>query len=232
MAIGSIQKRLSQAGSSAKHCLINLMKLKESMTRTDWWWIRHAPVIDPQNTLYGQADLLADTESPAVARSLDRLARVLPAEACWIITPLQRTRQTAAALAERLGVTIDPLVEPALIEQHFGAWQGRPKDEIYGAMGPDHPFWQNPAATAPPDGESFADLIGRVRPVIMRSAAGGRPLVVIGHAGTIRAALAVALDLSPDAALRFHLDPLGLTRIEGFPPDGWRVSAVNKTEID
>ena len=201
------------------------------MTQTDWWWIRHAPVIDPDKTLYGQIDLPADTQSASVARALDRLAGHLPVDADWIITPLQRTRQTAAALAERLGLTAAPRVEPALIEQHFGAWQGRPKADVYGAMGPDHPFWQAPATTAPPGGESFADLVGRVRPAIMSRNQDGRPLIVIGHAGTIRAALAIALDLSPDAALRFHLDPLGLTRIEAFPPSGWRVTMVNRTEI-
>lgn len=202
------------------------------MTKTDWWWVRHAPVIDPGKTLYGQTDLPADTESPMVARLLDILARRLPADANWIITPLQRTRQTATALSARLGVTVDPKVEPALIEQHFGAWQGRPKAAVYGAMGPDHPFWQAPATTAPPDGESFADLVDRVRPIVTTPKEDRRPLIVVGHAGAIRAALAIALDLAPDAALRFHLDPLGLTRIESFSPHGWRVTTVNRTGID
>jgi alpha-ribazole phosphatase len=47
------------------------------------------------------------------------------------------------------------------------------------------------------------------------------------HSGTIRAVLAIALDLSPDAALRFVIDPLSLTRIDRLE-GGWRVVAVNR----
>jgi alpha-ribazole phosphatase len=51
--------------------------------------------------------------------------------------------------------------------------------------------------------------------------------VLVVHSGTIRAALAIALDLSPDAALRFVIDPLSLTRIDRLE-NGWRVVAVNR----
>jgi alpha-ribazole phosphatase len=37
----------------------------------------------------------------------------------------------------------------------------------------------------------------------------------------------IALDLSPDAALRFVIDPLSLTRIDRLE-GGWRVVAVNR----
>jgi alpha-ribazole phosphatase len=47
------------------------------------------------------------------------------------------------------------------------------------------------------------------------------------HSGTIRAALAIALDLDPDAALRFVIDPLSVTRIDRLE-SGWRVVAVNQ----
>jgi hypothetical protein len=36
-----------------------------------------------------------------------------------------------------------------------------------------------------------------------------------------------ALDLEPDAALRFVIDPLSLTRIDRLN-NGWRVVAVNR----
>jgi alpha-ribazole phosphatase len=52
-------------------------------------------------------------------------------------------------------------------------------------------------------------------------------VVLVVHSGTIRAALAIALDLAPDAALRFVIDPLSLTRIDRLT-NGWRVVAVNK----
>jgi alpha-ribazole phosphatase len=39
--------------------------------------------------------------------------------------------------------------------------------------------------------------------------------------------LAIALDLAPDAALAFVIDPLSLTRIDRLA-DGWRIVAVNQ----
>jgi alpha-ribazole phosphatase len=42
----------------------------------------------------------------------------------------------------------------------------------------------------------------------------------------LRTAVAVALELSPDAALRFVIDPLSLTRIDRLD-NSWRVVAVN-----
>jgi alpha-ribazole phosphatase len=46
------------------------------------------------------------------------------------------------------------------------------------------------------------------------------------HAGTVRAALAVALDLKPEQALRFAVKPLSLTRLDSTSA-GWRVETVN-----
>jgi alpha-ribazole phosphatase len=52
-------------------------------------------------------------------------------------------------------------------------------------------------------------------------------VILVVHSGTIRAALAVALDCSAESALRFVVDPLSLTRIDRL--DGsWRVGAVNR----
>ncbi len=52
-------------------------------------------------------------------------------------------------------------------------------------------------------------------------------VVLVVHSGTIRAVLAIALDLAPDSALRFVIDPLSLTRIDRLD-QGWRVVAVNQ----
>jgi alpha-ribazole phosphatase len=54
-----------------------------------------------------------------------------------------------------------------------------------------------------------------------------RDVVLVVHAGTVRAALAIALDLAPEPALRFVIDPLSLTRIDRIA-DSWRVVGVNR----
>lgn len=59
-----------------------------------------------------------------------------------------------------------------------------------------------------------------------------RDIIAVTHGGTIRAALAEALDLTPEAALAFSIDNLSLTRIERFDGPGvghgWRVVTVNQ----
>jgi alpha-ribazole phosphatase len=51
-------------------------------------------------------------------------------------------------------------------------------------------------------------------------------VILVVHSGTVRAALAIALDLPPEVALRFAIDPLSLTRIDRVA-NGWRVVGVN-----
>ncbi|MBF0306398.1 MAG: histidine phosphatase family protein, partial [Alphaproteobacteria bacterium] len=134
----------------------------------------------------------------------------------------RRCRQTVAALGLDRPA---PIVEPALAEQSFGAWTGRRWDEIEAGA-----FWADPAETAPPEGESFAEVCRRVGPALRRLAEvhAGRSVVAVIHAGSIRAALAEALDLTPAAALRLVIEPLSLTRLDRVA-GSWRVVAVNQT---
>lgn len=72
---------------------------------------------------------------------------------------------------------------------------------------------------------SFEEQVARVRLGLARI--GARQAALIVHSGTIRAALCIALDLTPHAALRFVVDPLSLTRIDRLAT-GWRVVSVNQ----
>jgi alpha-ribazole phosphatase len=102
---------------------------------------------------------------------------------------------------------------------------GRRHDDLVAELGTAyHEFWKSPASSRPPGGESFVDQIDRARAGLALLPAGDAVLVV--HSGTIRAMLAIALDLALDSALRFVIDPLSLTRIDRLA-GGWRVVAVN-----
>jgi broad specificity phosphatase PhoE len=199
---------------------------------TRCWWIRHAPVVDNGGRVYGQTDIAADLSNRA---PYERLAGFLPAAAVWVASPLQRTHQTAQAIADA-GLELPELViERDLAEQHFGDWQGQPRDQIFAQYGARHQFWLAPATTAPPGGESFVDLVDRVVPAVERliDAHAGRDIVIVAHGGTIRAALAHALGLDPEAAIAFVVDNLSLTRLDHIAapdqaPGAWRVVAVNR----
>jgi len=196
------------------------------MTPTRWWWVRHAPVPDPEGRITGQLDLPCDTSDEEL---LAALAKQLPRNALLVESGMMRTSQTIAAL-EATGVPLVPsLVEPDLIEQDFGRWQGHGWAELTTAKDPDLPaFWAEPAYARPPAGESFADVVDRVRPVVNRLSAQyeGRDIIAVAHAGTIRAALAIALDIKASAALNFVVEPLSLTRIDAIA-GVWRVQGVN-----
>jgi alpha-ribazole phosphatase len=152
--------------------------------------------------------------------SFDRLRAHLPKEVQAYASPAQRTIDTAKALL------LDPVLMPEFAEQDFGDWTGRRHDDLAVAGGEAYAkFWSDPARSIPPGGESFADQIIRVRCGLDQIKTGAAILVV--HSGTIRAALGVALDVGPEAALRFVIDPLSLTRIDRL--DGaWRVVSVNQ----
>ena len=185
-------------------------------TATNLWLIRHAPVDGPRGVIHGP-DAPADLGDAAAFAALK--AR-LPTDAKAVCSPARRTRETAARLA------LEPVEQPAFREQDFGAWTGRRHDDLTAELGAAyHEFWKSPAGNRPPGGESFVDQIVRARAGLALLPAGDAILVV--HSGTIRAVLAIALDLAPDNALRFVIDPLSLTRIDRLE-DGWRVGAVNQ----
>ncbi len=203
---------------------------------TRWWLIRHAPVIGAEGRLYGQDDLDCDCSDRGL---FNDLATLLPKEAVWLVTPLRRTRATADAIQAARGDTPVYEIEPDFAEQHFGDWQGLTYAELE-ARGDEayRRFWQAPADLAPPRGESFKDVIARVDRALDRRTAlhHGRDIVAVIHGGAIRATLAVALDLEPERALGFAIDPCSIThldRIDGpavRPGDGgsWRIVTVNR----
>jgi alpha-ribazole phosphatase len=185
-------------------------------TETNLWLIRHAPVDGPRGVIHGP-DAPADISDTTAFAALK--AR-LPANAFAVCGPARRTWETAAALG------LNPIKQADFREQDFGAWTGRRHNDLVAELGDAYrDFWKSPARNRPPGGESFVDQISRARAGLAALPAGDVVLVV--HSGTIRAVLAIALDLAPDSALRFVIDPLSVTRIDRLE-NGWRVGSVNQ----
>jgi alpha-ribazole phosphatase len=183
---------------------------------TNLWLIRHAPVDGPRGVIHAP-DAPADLGDTA---AIAALKAKLPTAAFAVCSPARRTRETARALG------LDAMEDAAFREQDFGAWTGRRHNDLVAELGEAYrEFWKSPAANRPPGGESFVDQIARARAGLEQLPSGDVVLVV--HSGTIRALLAIALDLAADNALRFVIDPLSLTRIDRLD-NGWRVIAVNQ----
>lgn len=175
--------------------------------------IRHAPALN-EGRLAGRRDVPADlgdagalAAARAIAGPVDRV----------FSSPALRCRQTAAALWEST-----PHLDPRLWEQDFGAWEGLPFADMPD-LGPLSPT--DLATHTPPGGESFADLCARVRPALEAIAAQPGRSAIVAHAGTIRAALAMALgSIAP--ALSFSVDPLSVTRL-ALHGTQWAIGGVN-----
>ena len=200
---------------------------------TRFWWVRHAPVVGADDLptggrISGQLDLDCDVSGvPAYA---------LPEDALWFRSHLKRTEQTLEALNGPMSEVI-----PDLAEQNFGDWQGLTWDDIHALDSTaSQDFWAAPTTTAPPNGESFAHVCARVRTAVetLCDSHPGRDLVCVAHAGSIRAALSMALDLTPDQALSFDIANSSLTRLDHVSDPLrvkrgglWRIAFVNRMEF-
>lgn len=116
------------------------------------------------------------------------------------VTTLQRTAQTAAPLAARLGLT--PRVEAGLREVHLGDWEGG----LFRRMtAENHPVVQRMRAEERwdviPGAEPTAEFANRVRTAIAGLATEhpGQRLAVFTHGGVIGQALALATGSRPFA---------------------------------
>ena len=202
------------------------------MTETRFWLIRHALVEENARAmLYGIMDVaLCETTLAAQGPMYAALARRLPRPAVWKITPLSRTRRTAEAIF-RAGYPEQTLtIEPALIEQSLGEWQGLPHAELPPKLAlTQHPFWPLAGDEKPPGGESMVEVIARTAAALERLARehAGQDVVIVSHGGTIRAAVAHGLGVHPDNALHLSINNLSLTCLER-QPEGWRVACVNE----
>ena len=193
------------------------------MTSTRWWWVRHAPSAGLPGIIHGQDDVDADlTDHTAIE---DRIA-MLPKDAVWLTSGLPRTVQTAVALG-----SVNCRIVTELMEQDFGDWNGKSWSDLRDNQ--TRNFWMNFATEAPPGGESFVHMMDRVSHTIAELSLEyeGRDIIAVAHAGTIRAALTMALNLFAKSALTFQLDNLSITEIENIPGGdlrAWCVHGINR----
>lgn len=191
-----------------------------------WWWVRHAPIAGPADIIHGNDDAPADLSDTA---ALAQIARRLPADAVALISGARRASDTYEALRQANSGLAAAAIDGDLAEQDFGDWTGRTWTELAPETAT---FWKDPVLTAPPRGESFATMSQRVQVCVIGQTAMQRSgdIVAVSHAGPIRAALALALDLPLEGALRFVLDCPSLTRIDAITTESglaWRIRAVN-----
>ncbi|MDQ1080729.1 histidine phosphatase family protein [Pseudoroseomonas cervicalis] len=135
--------------------------------------LRHAPARVAPGLCYGRLDLEpGPADLPALRAALAGFA-----DAPLFSSPARRCHVLAEALAQGRPIGFDD----RLLELDFGAWEGRPWDDIPRAA---LDAWAaDPLGFAPPGGESGAALIARVRDF---AAALPPRALVIGHGGPLK----------------------------------------------
>jgi broad specificity phosphatase PhoE len=203
---------------------------KPKVVTTRWWWVRHAPVRSDGGNIYGQEDIACDTSDTEV---FEAVAKILPRNAVWYSSNLQRTHQTAAAIwAAGFPKPAEMTKEPAFAEQHLGQWQGMNRAAFLASQ-PVGRSWFADVNEPAPGGESFMDLYTRVCRAIVRinAAEAGRDVIAVGHGGVIRAAVGLALGGQPERGLSFDIDNVSVTRLDHVASTGvsmWRLPMVNQ----
>jgi ribonuclease H / adenosylcobalamin/alpha-ribazole phosphatase len=171
---------------------------------------------------------LSDLGEQQAKQLADRLA-TFSAVRLVASSPLPRARQTADAIADRLGLAV--VVVDDFTELDFGAWDGLTYDEVVRQWPDELVQWSTRPDVAPPGGESIAELTRRVRRArdgIVSRIPDGRA-VVVTHVTPIKALLRTALDAPTSALFRFHLDPASVSIIDYFSDGASSVRLVNDT---
>jgi probable phosphoglycerate mutase len=174
----------------------------------------------------GHADPeLSENGREQAERLAERLAKT-PIDAICV-TSLRRTMQTAAPLAERLGLT--PQVEPGLREVHLGEWEaGRFRKMV----ADNHPIaermWAEERWDVIPGAEPAEAFAARTGGAIKRIAAAhpGQRVAVVVHGGVIAVLLAMATGSRPFAFL--GADNASISRLV-ITPERWILRLYNDT---
>jgi broad specificity phosphatase PhoE len=174
--------------------------------------VRHGAAAGAEGRAIGHSDLPLSADG---RRAVERLAATWlgPPPDRLLTSPLARAAATASLLAAAWGMEPAP-PEPRLAEMSFGAWDGRPWDDIHAADRARFTAWADRWWQAPtPDGEGFADLARRVGEwwdEWIAAAAASDLTVAVTHAGPIRALLAARFGMPRE--LLWDL-PVGLARV-------------------
>jgi probable phosphomutase (TIGR03848 family) len=189
--------------------------------------VRHGATEQTGKRLYGRKpgihlSQLGREQAAEVARRLSGL----PIEAVYS-SPLERCLETAAPIADALGLQVRP--EPGLLETEMGAWTGRTFGQVRRSR-----LWRRilavPSSERFPEGESLAEVQGRA--VAAVETIGGRharqPAVLVSHGDPIRLVLAHYAGVHLDLFQRLNVAP-GSVSVVATGDRGPRLMRLNDT---
>ena len=183
--------------------------------------VRHGQSeLNAADRLAGRLDTPLTELGVAQAKAMAASLADLGEPAAVISSPLQRARDTAAAIG------LPVVVAQRWVELDYGPSDGWLLGDVPAEM---WARWRSDASYAPPGGESLAALGRRVREACEELLGDpDRLSVVVSHVSPIKAAVAWALGVGDEVAWRMFLAPASITMI-GHGAAGPSLYAFNVT---
>ncbi|MER7398430.1 bifunctional RNase H/acid phosphatase [Streptomyces sp. NPDC000151] len=147
-----------------------------------------------------------------------------------VSSPLRRCRETAEAIAARLG--LDVRIEDGLRETDFGAWEGLTFSEVRDRYPDDLNAWLASSKAEPTGGgESFAAVARRVAQARDRLQAryAGKTVLLVTHVTPVKTLVRLALGAPPESLFRMELSAASLSAIAYYGDGNASVRLLNDT---
>lgn len=200
-----------------------------SPTFTTILLVRHGATTTTGHVLPGRAPGLHLTEQGRAQADgvAARLGELTKRPAALYVSPLERTRETAAPIAKAL--RLRAVAERGLLECDFGTWTGKRLSVLRRRL-----EWRavqtSPSTFRFPEGESFDEMQHRVWSTLERLARKhrNRTIVVVSHADPIKAAVTRALGVPLDLFQRTVISTASVSAL-AFTDGAPIVMCVNVT---
>lgn len=186
------------------------------------WLIRHALPVRVEGAA-GGADPGLSPEGVEQAERLGAWLARAPIDAMWT-SPLRRARETAAPLAERLG--LDPSIDDDLAEFDRDADFYIPLEELKAEQDPRYQELIDGTWAGEDDGAQFHRRLVAAMDRIIAAHPGGE-VAVVCHGGVINLYLAHVLGLVPQ--MFFHPTYTGVSRVQASRSGVRSIVSINET---
>lgn len=195
--------------------------------------LRHGETsLTPEKRFSGSGG--SDPELSAVGRrQADAVATALAARGtiqAVVSSPLRRCRETAGAVATRLGLEVS--VDDGLRETDFGAWEGMTFAEVRERYADDLGAWLASPDVAPTGGgESFNSVATRVAATrdTLLSRYAGRTVLVVTHVTPVKTLVRLALGAPPESLFRMELSAASLSAVAYYADGNTSLRLLNDT---
>jgi probable phosphoglycerate mutase len=199
-------------------------RLRSSEVPTMIYFIRHGEtILTPTRKFSGVGALDPELTADGLAQAqlvAAEVAKLKPE--VLVASPLQRTRQTAEAIAHTTGLEIN--FDTDWYELSFGDWDGKSIEEVKAESPDDYQAWLNSSSYRPGGGESYDEASIRIDEALDKLVAQypGKKVVVVTHNGVIKSAANLAIGGPNDGVFHMDASPCSISSISIWPSDGLR----------